>query len=40
MTGGVSTLIEWDERLPSFPELHAEILKARQYVADGAARSR
>ncbi len=37
LTGGVSTLIEWDERLPSFAELHAEVLKARRYVADGPA---
>lgn len=35
LTGGVSTLVEWDERLPSFAELHAEVLKARRYVADG-----
>lgn len=40
LTGGVSTLIEWDERLPSFPELHAEILKAQRYVADGRAPAR
>ena len=29
LTGGVSTLIEWDEALPPFPEVHAEVLKAR-----------
>jgi len=29
LTGGVSTLIEWDEDLPPFPEVHAEVLKAR-----------
>lgn len=34
LTGGVSTLIEWDERLPPFPEVHAEVLKARQFVAN------
>jgi uncharacterized protein (UPF0276 family) len=34
LTGGVSTLIEWDERLPPFPEVHAEVLKARQFVAE------
>jgi uncharacterized protein (UPF0276 family) len=28
LTGGVSTLIEWDEDLPPFPEVHAEVLKA------------
>ena len=28
-TGGVSTLLEWDARIPSFPEVHDEVLKAR-----------
>lgn len=37
LTGGVSTLIEWDERLPSFPELHAETLKAKRYLARDVA---
>lgn len=37
LTGGVSTLIEWDERLPPFPEVHAEVLKARDYVAGVAS---
>jgi uncharacterized protein len=32
LTGGVSTLIEWDEELPPFPELHAEVLKARRHA--------
>jgi uncharacterized protein (UPF0276 family) len=32
LTGGVSTLIEWDDRLPPFPELHAEVLKARRFL--------
>jgi uncharacterized protein (UPF0276 family) len=32
LTGGVSTLIEWDDDLPPFPEVHAEVLKARRYV--------
>ena len=30
LTGPVSTLLEWDARIPSFPEMHAEALKARQ----------
>ena len=30
LTGGVSTLLEWDDRIPSFPELHAEVLKAQE----------
>ncbi len=30
-TGGVATLLEWDENIPSFQVVHAEALKARQY---------
>jgi uncharacterized protein (UPF0276 family) len=37
LTGGVSTLIEWDEALPPFPEVHAEVLKARDYASAKAA---
>jgi uncharacterized protein (UPF0276 family) len=37
LTGPVSTLLEWDERLPPFPEVHAEILKARSYIGGLAA---
>ncbi len=33
-TGPVSTLLEWDDRLPPFPAVHAEILKARRYLGD------
>jgi uncharacterized protein (UPF0276 family) len=33
LTGGVSTLIEWDDELPPFPELHAEALKAKRFAA-------
>lgn len=32
LTGGVSTLLEWDARIPPFPVLHAEVLKARQHM--------
>jgi uncharacterized protein len=32
LTGPVSTLIEWDDRLPAFPEVHAEVLKARRFA--------
>lgn len=31
LTGGVSTLLEWDAHIPPFPVLHAEVLKARTY---------
>lgn len=33
LTGGVSTLVEWDDRLPPFPELHAEALEAAQRLS-------
>lgn len=32
LTGGVSTLLEWDAKIPPFPVVHAEVLKARQYM--------
>jgi uncharacterized protein len=33
LTGGMSTLLEWDARIPDFPVVHAEVLKARQYMS-------
>ncbi|MFN0050976.1 MAG: DUF692 domain-containing protein [Planctomycetales bacterium] len=33
LTGGVSTLLEWDARIPEFDVVHAEVLKARQAIA-------
>jgi len=35
-TAGVATLLEWDSKIPEFPVLHAEILKARSYLAEAA----
>lgn len=32
LTGGVSTLLEWDASIPPFPVLHAEVLKARDHM--------
>lgn len=32
--GGVSTLLEWDSKLPEFPVLHEEALKARRYLTE------
>jgi uncharacterized protein len=32
LTGGASTLLEWDAKIPPFPELHAEVLKAKDYL--------
>lgn len=34
LTGGTSTLLEWDARIPTFEVLHAEALRARDYGAD------
>jgi uncharacterized protein len=35
LTGGVSTLLEWDAKIPAFPVVHAEVLKARGYMDAG-----
>jgi uncharacterized protein len=38
LTGGMSTLLEWDASIPPFPVVHAEVLKARRYMSgDGLA---
>jgi uncharacterized protein (UPF0276 family) len=37
LTGGVSTLLEWDAKIPPFPVVHVEVLKARQYMEAGAS---
>jgi uncharacterized protein len=31
-TGPTATLLEWDDRIPSFNEVHAEALKAERYL--------
>jgi uncharacterized protein (UPF0276 family) len=36
LTGGASTLLEWDAKIPEFPVLHAEVLKAQRFI-DGHA---
>ncbi len=36
-TGGASTLLEWDAKIPEFPVVHAEVLKARQYMGGEVA---
>src|SRR5882762_9474706 len=33
-TGGASTLLEWDAKIPPFPVVHAEVLKAKQYMSE------
>jgi uncharacterized protein len=30
---GAATLLEWDAKIPPFPEVHAEVLKARAWMA-------
>ena len=32
LTGGVATLLEWDAKIPPFEAVHAEVLKARDYM--------
>lgn len=32
LTGGAATLLEWDARIPEFPVVHAEVLKARRHM--------
>lgn len=39
LTGGVSTLLEWDARIPEFPVVHNEILKARRVLATSLTQS-
>lgn len=41
LTGGVSTLLEWDANIPDFPTVHAEVLRARRFLTDihGSERS-
>jgi uncharacterized protein (UPF0276 family) len=34
MTNGVSTMLEWDAKIPEFPVVHNEILKAKQILSD------
>ncbi|MEV5240110.1 DUF692 domain-containing protein [Streptomyces cinnamoneus] len=37
LTGPVPTLLEWDDRIPPFDELLAELAKARRYADAGVA---
>jgi uncharacterized protein (UPF0276 family) len=37
LTGGVSTLLEWDARIPPFPVVHAEVLKAKRFLGENLA---
>ena len=33
LTGGASTLLEWDGNIPSFDACHAELMKAKRYMS-------
>ena len=33
LTGGAATLLEWDAKIPEFPVVHAEVLKARNHLS-------
>ena len=34
LCGVTATLLEWDDKIPSFDEVHDEALKSKQYIAD------
>jgi uncharacterized protein (UPF0276 family) len=40
LSGGRSTLLEWDEDIPSFEELHAEALRARAWLERARGKGR
>jgi len=37
--GRTATLLEWDDKIPSFDEVHREALKATKYLPDAKARA-
>jgi uncharacterized protein (UPF0276 family) len=37
LTGGAATLLEWDAHIPTFDEVHAEVLRARDYLRTNEA---
>jgi uncharacterized protein (UPF0276 family) len=37
--GRTATLLEWDDRIPSFDEVHAEALKANRFLPDAQTRA-
>jgi len=39
LTGGASTLLEWDAAIPPFPELHEEVLKAKHFMREHTERA-
>ena len=39
LTGGVSTLLEWDARIPPFEVVHKEVLKSKEFMTEHLERS-
>ena len=39
LVGGTATLLEWDDRIPSFDEVHNEALKANKFRDEQLATS-
>jgi uncharacterized protein (UPF0276 family) len=37
LSGVTATLLEWDDKIPSFQEVHDEALKANQFIAGARA---
>jgi uncharacterized protein (UPF0276 family) len=37
LCGVTATLLEWDDRIPSFDEVHDEALKANEFIAGAKA---
>jgi uncharacterized protein (UPF0276 family) len=37
MVGPTATLLEWDDHIPSFDEVHKEALKAKQFIPASSA---
>ena len=37
LAGPTATLLEWDDHIPSFDEVHKEALKAKQYIPASSA---
>jgi uncharacterized protein len=40
LTGGMSTLLEWDAKIPAFEVVHAEVLKAKNFMGSQLAPER
>ena len=38
-TGPTATLLEWDDRIPAFEEVHDEALKAKKYLDAAIAKA-